>query len=108
MMAEDSSLSAGENSRHPTPVPARSAVSCRVDATVEAVQTPEPYATRGRALVDPHCVDLLHGHDSVLPSCDLCQARVGRVAFLSHSESKSTGASNSPPCLLLFVATSGY
>jgi len=61
-----------------------------VDAAVEAVQASRADAPRQSALVDPNLSKLHHGDNSMLPSGDSSQPSVRGVAFLSHTESKST------------------
>jgi hypothetical protein len=102
-VAEDGALAAGENGGHPAPVPAEASVSHGVDAAVDAVEAPELQAPRGRTLVDAHAAELLNGDHAVLPSSDSRHLNIASVDFLSHSESKSTGPSTSPPLPSLFA-----
>jgi hypothetical protein len=62
----------------------------RVNAAVETMQPPRIDAPRHSTLAEPHLLKLPHRDNPMLPRSDLSQRSVGLVAFLSHSESKST------------------
>lgn len=62
----------------------------RVDATVKAVQASSLHPPSDSALVDPDESKFLCRHDSMLPSRNLSEPCIRRVAFLSHTESKAT------------------
>jgi hypothetical protein len=47
-------------------------------------------------------------HNSVLSRGNSRYAVIGRVAFVAHMAAKATGASDSPPYLLLFDGSSGF
>jgi hypothetical protein len=44
----------------------------------------------------------------VLPARDRGDARIGRVAFVAHVSTKSTGPSDSPPYLLLSLYLAAF
>jgi hypothetical protein len=69
----------------------------RVDAVVQSMKAAEMNSSGDPALLDTSEVKLPNRDHSVLSGGDLRQVSVGWGAFLSHSESKSTRPSISPP-----------
>lgn len=94
-------ITAGEHSRHEAPVEAQAAVADGVDASVDVMHAARGLAFRDRWPPKTHRRELLSGDDSMLPIRNLSDGRVGRVEFVRHIRTKSTGASISPPYSLL-------
>src|SRR4051794_5035085 len=107
-VAQHCSFSTSEHRSHPACMVAGSAVSNRVHAAVEAM---EPTAFRpfgDRRSPEPHRRELLRGDDSVLPSRYASDRRVGPVAFVRHTRTKSTGPSDPPPLRAALVPRCGF
>ena len=71
-VTEYRSLSAGEHSGHPAPVPAQAAVSHGVDAAVDAMEAPLLDATGDAVLAHPPLAELGNRDYSVLSGRDSC------------------------------------
>jgi hypothetical protein len=96
-VTEDRALAAGEDGGHEAPVEAQAPMADGVDAAVNAVEAAAGDSTRNRALIDTRLVEQRDSDRTVLARCDPRHRRVTSVDFLSHSESKSTGAWILPP-----------
>jgi hypothetical protein len=83
-MAEDGAFAAGEHRCHPAPVPARGAMSHRVDAAVDAVQMPTRDAISDRPRSQTCTFELPPRNDSVLSLRDPRHLEIGCVDFLTH------------------------
>lgn len=69
----------------------------RIDAAMEAMQSSAAHAPRDRAPVETGLVELIYRDHAMLLRRYSGDDHVGRVAFLSHSESESTRGPNPPP-----------
>ena len=98
-VAEDGAGAAGEHRRHEASVEAQPAVADGVDAAVDAMQPSRTRSLRDSSAPQPNAFELAQSDDSVLPRSDLIDPQIERVEFVLHRETKSTGASGSPPTL---------
>jgi hypothetical protein len=86
VVAQDRSVTAGEDGRHPACVPTWSAVAYRVDAAVEAMQLPSTHLSRDRFRSDAGRFELSSRHGSMLPRRDCGDPLMCRVAFCIHTD----------------------
>jgi hypothetical protein len=102
-VAQDRTVTAGEDRRHEAGSMAGSAVSHRVDATVNSMELATLNPSRHRAPTQTRCFQLPKRGDAMLPSGDLRHSRVEHVAFVTHQVTKATGLETLPLNLPFFA-----
>jgi hypothetical protein len=83
-MTQHGAIAAGEDCRHPAPVPAQAFVSHGVDTTVDAMEVASLYASGDAVLAHPQLLELSDSNHAVLASRDPCDGRIELVEFLPH------------------------
>jgi hypothetical protein len=96
-VAQDRTLTAGENASHEAAVEGEAAVADGVNAAVDAVERPLVRSLRNRVAGQSCRFKLLERNHTMLPSADSGDLSVGRVEFVAHAATKSTRHPFSPP-----------
>lgn len=97
----------GKNRRQPSGLTGERGVPDAIHPPMNPMEPAGLQPPQDAVLVDLRAKQLFSRNDTVLPSSNFSDPRIGNGVFLSHIESKSPAAANSPPARPEMFAATG-